>query len=156
MEWKRCVDQLRVREWVLEQMPHPQEVGPLVALGYEVEGNLVAGFLFDNYNPEYRSVEFHTCIERPAGSNGAFYRAILSDVAAYMFGQLNCQRISAYIPVDKPKSARFLQMCGFKLEGRLRRAFGTADALVYALLDDEAPAWLFTRRPPPLRMEASQ
>lgn len=120
----------------------------MVALGYEVEGDLVAGFLFDNYNPEYRSVEFHTCIVRPAGSNGAFYRSILSDTAHYMFGELGCQRISAYIPEQKPRIETFLRMCGFKQEGCLRRAFGNTDALLFALLDDEAPAWLFTRRPP--------
>lgn len=154
--WQRCIDQERVRAWVLEGMPPAAQTGPLTALGYERAGVLVAGFLFDNYRPEFSSVEFHTRILRPQASNGAFYRGILRDAAGYMFGQLACWRISAYIPRKNASSAKFLRMCGFRQEGILRQAFGDDDALLFALLAEEAPAWLFT--PPPIarRMDASR
>lgn len=146
--WKRCLDQEKVKAWVLDGMPHPAQTGPLTALGYEMAGQLVAGFLFDNYRPEFHSVEFHTRLLKPKASTGAFYRGILADCAQYMFGQLVCRRISAYIPRKNASSARYLRMCGFKQEGILRHAFGHDDALLFALLAEEAPAWLFTPAPP--------
>lgn len=157
MEWRRCTDQNRVREWVLERVPHPEQLGPLVGLGYEVEGEMVAGFILENFNPAYRSVELHLRLERPAKGNGAFYRGLFADFASYVLGQLGCQRVSAYVPRENLRLARILKLCGFVQEGCLRRAFGVDDALVYGLLAEQAPAWLFTpargaRTMPPSRV----
>ena len=64
-------------------------------------------------------------------------------VVQHGFRERPLGRIEAYVFANNPASARVLEKCGFRFEGRMRRSVikdgVVLDALIYAVLRDEVP-----------------
>lgn len=56
---------------------------------------------------------------------------------AYVFLQLEKQRVTAFIAVDNEKSLSLAQQLGFRIEGRCRNWFPSGDAFILGLLREE-------------------
>lgn len=97
------------------------------------DADLVGAVVFHNYRPDCRSIEITSASTTPRWLT----RRILHVIFGYPFDQLKVGRITASTPKRAASARQFLESFGFRLEGDLRRGFGTDDALVYGLLDDE-------------------
>ena len=147
MSFSTVLDDRRVADWVLARTPLPQRKGfdaqpdyPLRGIGYEVEGDIVAGFIFMNHAPWLKNIEVGIALETKA----PVLRGILKHAMIYPFVQLGCQRVTAYIPKRADKSRKLVQAVGFVEEGNIRHGFGTDDCMVYGLLKREAQKkWRF-------------
>lgn len=126
---------------MLERTPMPQRKGfeavpeyPIRGIGYEVEGKMVAGFIFFNHCPWVKTIEVGLALE----AKGAILRPILRHVMLYPFVQLGCQRVTAMIPKRALKVRKLVQIVGFTEEGNIRHGFGTDHCMVYGILKAEA------------------
>lgn len=127
-----------VARWVAQHIPTMQDnlsFGPCTAIGVVDErDNPLAGVVFSNYRPEYRSIE----ISCAAVSSRWLTKRIASLLLAYPFAQLGVGRLSATTPRTSGTSAsQFLRKFGFRQEGVIRRGLGDDDALVWGLLSEE-------------------
>ena len=138
-----------VAQWVAHQIPHVDAVrgfGPCVAIGVVDRFDMpVAGVVFHNYQSQYNTIDISTASVSPKWLTKSLIRGIM----AYPFDQLGVGRVTAVTPRKATSSRRFLEHFGFTLEGVVRRGFGTDDAVVYGLLDNEWPKtrWKQDRAP---------
>lgn len=121
-------------------------IGKLDALGYEtwpvnqvqamgvVRGRrLIAGVIYSDYQPRYRSLVVSIVADSPLWATRANIWALL----AYPFEQMRCQRITSSIRADNERSIKLCRGLGFVEEGRVRRGYGDLDAIVLGLLAEE-------------------
>lgn len=71
------------------------------------------------------------------GEPGWLSRSFLKAVFSFVFGQLNCQRITGRIDDDNDAAIEATERLGFVVEGRLRHAHPGGDVLIYGLLKSE-------------------
>ena len=129
-----------IGEWVARNLPHigtRSAFGPYTALGVVRDDMLIAGVIFHDYQPQFRSMAVGAYAASPAWAT----RPVLSAIAAYVFVQKNCERFEAVTPKKLRHVRATLERLGFKLEGVKRRAFGTDDACIYGMLRHEC-RWL--------------
>ena len=130
-----------VSNWVAARVPHVglRGFGPCVAIGI-VDSNEqpIGGVVYNNYQPQYGSIDISCASITPRWLTKRMIRGIF----AYPFDQLKVGRVTAVTPRKATSPRRFLEQFGFKLEGLVRRGFGTDDAVVYGLLVEE---WQKTR-----------
>lgn len=130
-----------VSNWVAARIPNMGGLPfpPSTAIGV-VDNNdqPIGGVVFTNHQPQYGSIDISCASITPRWLTKRLIRGIF----AYPFGQLKVGRVTAITPRTATSSRRFLEQFGFKLEGLVRRGFGTDDAVVYGLLAEE---WQNTR-----------
>jgi len=135
-------DDAKVSHWIIERTPYPQRRGfdisppPLRGIGYEVDGLMVAGFMFYNHASWNKSVEVGVALE----TKSPVLRHIMRDVMKYPYQQLQCERVTAYVPKRATKSRKLVEALGFVEEGNMRLGFGTDHCMVYGLLKKDAEA----------------
>jgi hypothetical protein len=61
---------------------------------------------------------------------------------SWIFEQLGKDRVSAMILKSNKRSRKFVEGIGFKVEGKVRKAFKGEDMIVYGLLKQEHEEWL--------------
>ena len=61
---------------------------------------------------------------------------------AWIFKQLGKDRVSAMILKSNKRSRKFCEGIGFKVEGKVRKAYKGEDMIVYGLLKQEHEEWL--------------
>lgn len=64
-------------------------------------------------------------------------REFLRAVFRYPFVQLNCRRVTGYVPAKNRDALRFDTHIGFREEGRMRHALPDDDVLVLGLLRED-------------------
>lgn len=78
-----------------------------------------------------------TDVEAWLWSAGTLHRDFIRAFGRYVFGDLNCRRVSCRVAADNPW-AETLTRLGFELEGRMRHAFdGQLDLLIFGLLRED-------------------
>jgi hypothetical protein len=82
----RIVVDNRVAAYVAQRC-EAQIMPPFTAMGIERNGEIVAGVVFNNFSA--RDIDVTV-----AGERGAFTRGFLRAVGAYVFGALDCTRMS--------------------------------------------------------------
>lgn len=130
-----------VRGWVRERIPSMQaaEFGPSTALGVMDGQRLIAGLVYHDWQPWFKSIQLSCAAVHPKWAS----RRILAEVFAYPFHQLGVNRIVAVTETDNHKTRRILEGIGYTLEGIGVKAFGEKDAASYRLLKDEWEAGRF-------------
>lgn len=124
----------RVADWTKARIPHAHSWGAMAAIGVEdATGELIAGVVFNNYRPEYKSIEISTA----SSSARWLTKSLISGIFAYPFAQLGCQRVTAATPRNAHTARQFLETFGFIPEGIVRLGFGSQDALLFGLLASE-------------------
>ena len=133
-------DDAKIGAWVMARTPNPQRRGfdvcpPLMrGIGYEVEGKVVAGFIFYNHAEWYKTIEVGIALETKL----PILRGILRDVMRYPFVQLGCERMTAYVPKRAKESRKLVKAVGFVEEGNMRHGLGIDDCIIYGILKKEA------------------
>jgi hypothetical protein len=145
-----------VCHWVAERLPYinqrvatspyGQVFGNAIGIGVlDDAGALVAGVVYHNWDPQFRSIEVSCAAITPRWSS----RRIFSDLLRYAWDTADCRRITAVTPRRAPAGAtsprKFLEMLGFVREGSIRFGFGDQNAIVYGLLREDWEAGRFCR-----------
>jgi len=123
----------RVARWVLEHAPHGDGpwLGHYIAVGVEDEGELIAGWVFN----EYRGHSIHCSMA--STSPRWCSRRTLEALFSYPFVQLKCKRLTAYTGKSMANVRAFLTRLGFAQEGIMRSGYVDDDCVIYGLLREE-------------------
>lgn len=123
-----------VANWVQAQIPHAVNgFGPCVALGIAIDDVLIAGVVYHEWRPAYRSVQMSIAAASPKWATKGNLRAIF----AYPFLDLKANRATAITPKRNRRARHLIEGTGFKLEGCARKGFLSDDAVIYGMLRNE-------------------
>lgn len=118
-----------VSDWVAEQLGFPEGAPVCSSLGYELDGELVAGVTFDNMTDT-------NLFAHIASTANVLPRELLQAVAAYAFVQLGVQRMTFMVPDSNHRCVQFVRDLGARREGALKQGHGDGDTLIFALWHD--------------------
>jgi len=127
-----------IGEWVSERVTSTGEIGfngDFNALGVVHNDSLIAGVVYHDYHPIYRTI----CIQLCGDDAHWATRRTIKLLGDYPFVELDCQRVTALINSDNEKALRLAEGVGFKREAVLERAAGDKDIIVLRLFQEE---WL--------------
>src|SRR3989304_2978319 len=105
----------RVWAYVNAQVPVPVTSG-MKGLGYEVEGELIAGVLYEGWN----GVNVWMHVATTPGKRWS--REYLRYCFQYPFVELGCKRVSGYVEASNTAARRFDEHLGFEREAVLQGA----------------------------------
>lgn len=126
-----------VGPWVFHEVGRLWFPGMGRALGWERDGNLLAGVTFTNFDGVNVWMD---CAATP-GSKWLDRRGLWV-IFHYVFEQLQCERCSAMIPEDNEKSLKLVQQAGFEYEATLVRAApNNKNMLVFRMFKEDCK-WL--------------
>ena len=132
-------DDARCCAWLEAQMGLAEPMLVKTAFGYEEAGELVAVVMFDNLTDT--NVFAHCANVK----GGGFPVELLAACYAFVFDQLQLERVSLLIPAANERALGFVQKWGAQFEARLARATRAGDMLIYVLWRDTEPAAQFFR-----------
>ena len=107
--------------------------GPSTALGVMDKGKLIAGVVYHDWQPAFKTIQVSCAAESPRWA----VRGIMSEILDYPFRQLGVNRIVSITAGDDERTRRFLEGLGMTLEGLGVEGFGDKDAAFYRLLKRE-------------------
>lgn len=96
---------------------------PFLTIGIEENGEIVGGWLFNDYNGS--NIEISVALDRP------LTRGMIRAVHHYVFQQLKCRRVTARCRESNEKSATLIRRLGFRNEGRQPFYYGDDAALIF-------------------------
>lgn len=105
---KVVYDKARVTEF-LEERLHERLHEPYSVIGFERDGVLVAGFMFNGYNG--------TNVELTVAADHVLTRGMFRVLAAYAWEQLGAHRCTIHTSVLKPHVIDMAERIGWKIEG---------------------------------------
>lgn len=121
-----------VVEWVAHRTSEFGSFGTDVGIGWQKDGEIVAGVAYANYNGI--NMECHIASD---GSKRWLTREYLRTIFDYPFKQANVRRITACVGEGNIESRKFVEHLGFRLEAKLRSAHPTGDIFIYRMWRDE-------------------
>lgn len=107
--------------------------GPNTALGVMNKGKLIAGVVYHDWQPAFRTIQVSCAAESPRWA----MRGIMAEILEYPYRQLGVNRIVSITAGDDERTRRFLEGIGMTLEGVGVEGFGEKDAAFYRLLKRE-------------------
>lgn len=116
--------------WVSEKTGGSWCAGRGQGIGKLVDGKLVAGVLYEDYNKA--NVVCHI-----AGEGQWADRRFLAIIFDFPFNQLKVKRITVPIAGNNANSIKLVEHMGFQLESRLEQATLDSDILLFRLFKDE-------------------
>ena len=108
-------------------------VPPFVALGIVQDGQIVGGYVLNDFNGSN--------IELTAYAPKLMRLGHMRFLANYIFGQLGCRRISARTHRKNKLTLKTLERSGFKYEATLKGYYPTGDAVLFSLLKEKCRWW---------------
>lgn len=123
-----------VVEWVAKQTNEFGNFGCAVGIGWEKDGELVAGVAYNEYNG--KNMCTHIVIK-----NGQMTKQFLRVIFDYPFNQANVHRITGLVGEGNIKSRRLCEKLGFIEETRLEDCHPTGDLIIYRMRKQECK-WL--------------
>ncbi len=124
----RYVADERVARFVSEMVGHAF-VPPFTCMGIEKDGQVIAGVIYN----VFEGADVHVTI-----AGRGWTRGFLSDVGAYVFGALKCERIT--VQTEQAKIVRIAERLGGQVEGLKRNHFGRGrDAFIVGILKEDYP-----------------
>jgi RimJ/RimL family protein N-acetyltransferase len=101
------------------------------SIGFEKNGELVGGVIYDSYEEGYR------CAISAAGEIGWLTRRTLGYIFDYPFNQLNVKVMTASALSGNKESCRVLEGIGFKEKARISEASANGDLIIYAMYRED-------------------
>lgn len=120
----------RVTRWVAAQVGDSEPPPAYASIGFERDGELVAGVFFDNYTGT--NIFAHIAFRR----GEMFPRPLLSAVRTYAIDQLKVRRMTFVVRDTNRECIRFVQKLGAKAEARLHEAHPEGDLLLWVVWHD--------------------
>ena len=131
-------DDERVAQWVKERIPYViNGFGPCVTIGVAREDKLIAGIVYHEWKPAYRSMQVSI-----AGDGHWCSKRVMRAFYAYPFLQMDAVRITAMVAANNKRSGDFVLRLGFQFEGNIRLGCGEKDCLIFGQLKSEATQWI--------------
>ena len=121
-----CLDAERVGPWVCERAGGTWVKGRGTAIGRLVDGELVAGVLYEDWNGA--NIVCHI-----AGEGNWATRKYLGVIFQYPFFQLGARRITVPVSAKNDRCINLVQRLGFDLECRLELATLDSDILLFRM-----------------------
>lgn len=118
-------DKDRIGRWVCERTGGLYEPTSAAAIGWEVDGELVAGTLYDQFNG--RSICMHVAAEKPV--TRTFTRTCFD----YPFNQLGVQKVIGLVDSTNDSALRFDLHLGFVEEARVKDAGKFGDLILLTM-----------------------
>lgn len=125
-------DQDRMLAFAIEKGASEQWNRDAVAIGREVDGQLVAVAVYEHFTDG----DCHVHIASD-GSRRWCTRELLVRWFAYPFLQLRLRRITGLVPSRNERALKFDLALGFQVEGRMREAFPDGDMIILGMLRRE-------------------
>lgn len=125
-----------IGEWVSARVTSTGEIGfngQYNSIGVVNGDSLIAGVVFHDYHPIYRTICIQLCSENSKWAS----RRTIEAIGNYPFIQLDCQRVTTLINSNNPAALRLAKGIGFKIEAVLERAAGENDIVVLRLFKEE-------------------
>lgn len=119
------LDKNIVGPWIAKQTRMIWRPEGCQTIGWESNGELVAGVWYEDYNPQ--SITTHIAI------TGQITPRYLNVIFDYPFNQLYVQKIVAPVLEDNTDSIRLVTKMGFKEEARLHNVHPTGDMLFFVM-----------------------
>lgn len=133
-------DKYRVGAWVAARTGRTAPWGVFEAFGVEQDGQLIGGFVVDNYIQGVR------CSLHAAGSTPAWTsRELFFVVFDYIFRQLGCGLVMNVVNVDNTPSMIGTARIGFTEVHRIPDGAGSCDLAIF-VMRKAACRWLHFRR----------
>ena len=127
--WEQSPVYLRFAEALLRVKFDPKTVTTLTSKSQD--GTILGVVVFSRFTTGNCEITVASQSPRFISKGFAF------TVAAYVFGQLNCQRCTAIIAVENDRSLNLAQQLGFRIEGTLRKWYPSGDAYILGLLRED-------------------
>lgn len=109
-------DKVRVADWVAERVGQLSPWGGYYAMGAEVNGELVAGVVFNNFTNSNATV--HMAISKPTKR----VMELLDHAFLYAFHTCGLRRVTAPVEASNAKSLRICERIGFIREAVMAEA----------------------------------
>lgn len=125
-----------IGEWVSERVTSTGEIGfngDYNALGVVNNDSLIAGVVYHDYHPIYRTICIQLCCDDPHWAS----RRTIERLGNYPFIELGVNRVTALVNSNNTRGIRLAKGVGFKEEARLEKAAGDQDIIVFRLFRDE-------------------
>jgi hypothetical protein len=119
---------VRVSDWVAQQLGYAEGPPVSATIGFERNGELVAGVLLDNYTGT--NIFAHI-----AATAAVIPVEFLVAVARYVFVQCRARRMTFLVNDDNTEALQLVQDLGAEEEARLRMGHPRGDQLVFVLWD---------------------
>lgn len=129
-------DSARVGPWVCERTGGTWTPQDSTALGWEKDGKLVAGVVFDLYNGA--SICIHVASDGSKRWMTREFRRICFD---YAFNQAKVKKIIGIVPSNNVEALRFDRKLGFVEEARIADAHPQGDLILLTMTRQQCP-WL--------------
>jgi RimJ/RimL family protein N-acetyltransferase len=126
-------DRERLGNWALERIPYAGVWESWYqAIGLERDGRIIASVVYTHFTGY--DIAMHVAAERGRmWARPSFLRACFT----YPFEQLQCRRVTGYVPAKSADVLAFDRKLGFVYEGRLRKALPDDDLVVLGMLREE-------------------
>lgn len=130
----------RFGAWVAEQVEQTASWGSFYAMGIELDGEIVAGVVVNNYNGA--NATCHIAVARPTRE----LPKLIAAVCDYAFRQCGLKRLTGMVPASKPKVLAFDKHLGFEEEFVMPCAAADGGALVVLVMWPEKCRWIGDRK----------
>jgi RimJ/RimL family protein N-acetyltransferase len=120
----------RVAEYLIKKKAG-NEFTNFQSIGFEKNGELVGGVIYDSYEAGYR------CTISAAGEVGWLTRRTLSYIFDYPFNQLKVKVMTATAFSGNKASCRVLEGIGFKEKARIPECSANGDLVIYAIYRED-------------------
>jgi len=119
---------MEVAQWTSAHIPHMAGVpfGPGVAIGVENGGKLIAGIVFHDWQPRFKTMQVSMAATDPKWAA----RGVILKILSYPFDEVKVEKLWAAMPYKNERAIRFNTGIGFVREGTLSRHFGTDHAVI--------------------------
>ena len=134
-----------IGRWVRERTTSTGEIGfdgAYNAIGVVHKNEIVAGFIYHDWNPTYKTIQMTLAANTPRWGT----RRIIEGLLHYPFVELGVQRITVLVNEKNHASLRLAEGVGFKREAVLEKAAGEyGNILVLRLFISEWLSGKFNR-----------
>jgi RimJ/RimL family protein N-acetyltransferase len=101
-------------------IPHVEDFGPCIAIGVQSKGRLIAGIVYNEYQPRYSIIQLSMAAVSPMWARKEF----IAELLRYPFEQLGVYKVFTAIPADNAMAIKVNSHVGLKREAVLAHHFG--------------------------------
>jgi|TARA_B110000977_G_scaffold1268_1_gene1811 RimJ/RimL family protein N-acetyltransferase len=121
-------DKERVGAWVADKVTQSCTWGSFYAMGAEVDGQIVSGVVFNNFNE--CNATGHIALSKP----NKLFLELLDHAFTYAFEACGLRRLTVLVESDNSKSLKFVKRIGFLEEGAMKQAGSAGQDMIVLVL----------------------
>ena len=121
-------DKERVGAWVAKEVVQEAEWGSYYAMGAEVDGQIVSGIVFNNFNE--CNATCHIAVSKP----NKLFLELLDHAFLYAFETCGLRRLTGLVEADNSKALKLDKHIGFLQESVMQEAGSEGQDMVVLVL----------------------